>query len=205
MPHLPARLQRTLQDAIDAAKKKIEEVAGKNKPAPASSPAPAAGGGKGDGGKVKPKPKPKCGQSGPYKDRKVHDNAGMNWDHIPSQAALLEAARRVMGRKLKPFEIKAIVDNAPTIAVPEQLHRDHSETYGGRQNQKIDGQRRIEHDSRNLSKAAKSNTDKMLGEIDKYDPGCKGAYRDAAEKITSLSDDQWDQWLKQTVKAAAGK
>jgi hypothetical protein len=53
MPHLPARLQRTLQDAIDAAKKKIEEIAGKNKPAPASSPAPAAGGGKGDGGKVK--------------------------------------------------------------------------------------------------------------------------------------------------------
>jgi hypothetical protein len=49
------------------------------------------------------------------------------------------------------------------------------------------------------------NTNKMLGEIDKYDPGCKGAYRDAAEKITSLSDDQWDQWLKQTVRAAAGE
>jgi hypothetical protein len=55
MPHLPAGLQRKLQDAIDAAKKKIEEIAGKNKPAPApaSSPPPAAGGGKGDGVKAK--------------------------------------------------------------------------------------------------------------------------------------------------------
>jgi hypothetical protein len=55
MPNLPAGLQRKLQDAIDAAKKKIEEIAGKNKPAPApaSSPPPAAGGGKDDGTKVK--------------------------------------------------------------------------------------------------------------------------------------------------------
>jgi hypothetical protein len=82
------------------------------------------------------------------------------------------------------------------------MDRDHSETYGGRQNQKVDGQRRIEHDSQNLSKAAKSNTDKMLSEIDKYDPGCKGAYANAAAAITQKTNQQWDDWLEDIVESA---
>jgi hypothetical protein len=153
--------------------------------------------------KKKVKPKPKCGQQGPYKDRNNHDNAGMNWDHVPSQAALLKAARQTKGAALTPAEIKAVVDNAPTIAIPAQLHQKHSETYGGRQHQSVDGVKRPARDASDLQRAAKENTDKILDAIDKYDPGCKGAYRDAARKITDMTNDDWKKWLKKTMKSAS--
>jgi hypothetical protein len=203
LPKLPNRISKPLKEFIEKAKAKIDEVSGSGKQqAPQTKPEQSNtgnGGGK-DNGQVKPRPKPKCGQGGPYKDRHDHDNAGMNWDHVPSKAALLEAAKRIKGSPLSSKEVTAIIENAPTIAVPEQLHRDHSETYGGRQNQTVDGEKRIQRDSQNLSKAAKENTDKLLGEIDKYDKGCKGAYKSAAEKIVKMTDDDWKKWLKKTMR-----
>ena len=172
----------------EATEETAEQAAKKGKP-----------GGK-DKGKVKPKPE--CGKSGPYKDRKDHDNAGMNWDHVPSQKALLERAAKVKGAKLSPEETKAIVENAPTIAIPTKLHQKRSETYGGRQHQTIDGVRRPERDSQDLQRAAKENTDAILEKIDEYDPGCKGAYKTAAKKITDMTDADWQKWLKKTIKSA---
>jgi len=201
LPHLPEGVQRKLRDVIEKAEAKIDELAGRE-PKPKAKPdeAPKAKDEGKDGGKVKPKPKPKCGQTGPYKDRASHDNAGFNWDHVPSKAALLERARKVAKKALTPDQITAIIENAPTIAIPEKLHQKHSETYGGRQNQKFDDVRRIERDAGDLSRAAKENTDELLKHVDKYDPGCKGAYSDAAKTFTSLSNDDWDKWLKKMIK-----
>jgi hypothetical protein len=124
-------------------------------------------------------------------------------DHVPSKAALVKAAERLKGKPLSPDQITAIIENAPTIAIPEKLHQQHSETYGGRQNQKVDGDtKRIEHDSKNLSKAAQSNTDKIMDKIDDHDPGCKSAYKNAAKKITDKTDDDWKKWLKKTMQDA---
>ena len=185
------------KEAAEAAAKKAEKEA-------AAAKAESGGGSKNKDTQVKKKvkPKPKCGQKGPYKDRSKHDNEGMNWDHIPSQKALLERAAEIKGAPLTKAEKTAIVDNAPTIATPTELHRDHSESFGGRQHQKIDGVRRPTRDAQDLQRAAKENTEKILQEIDKYDPGCKGKYREAAEEITKMTHDQWTKWLKQAMKSA---
>ena len=204
LPLLPAGARRKVQEALDAARKKLDDLLKKDKPdAPATKPKeePATATDK-DGKKVKVKPKPKCGQSGPYKDRNDHDNTGVNWDHVPSKAALLEAAKKAKGGPLTAKEITAISENAPTIAIPEKLHREQSETFGGRQNQTIDDEKRIKRDAGDLSRAAKENTDKLESKIDDYDPGCKGAYKKAAKKITKMTNDDWKKWLKQTMKDA---
>lgn len=184
------------KEAAEAAAKKAEKEA-------AAAKAESGGGSKKKDTQVKKKvkPKPKCGQKGPYKDRLDHDNAGVNWDHVPSKEALLRAARDVKGEALSPGEIKAIVENAPTIAIPSELHQKHSETFGGRQHQTIDGLKRPDRDAIDLQRAAKENTDKILESIDKYDPGCKGAYKKAADEITKMTHSEWKKWLKKIMKS----
>lgn len=201
LPHLPAGVRSKIEDAIAQAKKKIEELSG-TKPKPEPEPPPKPTGEKEPGKKIAPKPKPKCGQSGPYKDRKDHDNNGMNWDHVPSQKALLQRARAVAGRALKPNEIAAIIENAPTIAIPAGMHQQQSETFAGRQHQSIDGVRRPDRDAQDLQRATKENTNKILKDIDKYDRGCKGAYKKAAKKLAQRTDAEWADWLKQTMKGS---
>ncbi|MDM0008065.1 hypothetical protein QTI51_23745 [Variovorax sp. J22G73] len=185
-----------------AAEKAAQEAAQEAAEKKAASKAESGGSKKKDTQvKKKPKPKPKCGQKGPYKDRNNHDNAGVNWDHVPSKEALLRAAREVKGEALNALEIAAIVENAPTIAIPGELHQKHSETYGGRQHQKIDGLKRPDRDMQDLQRAAKENTDKILESIDKYDPGCKGAYKKAADEITKMTHGEWKKWLKKIMKS----
>ena len=113
---------------------------------------------------------------------------------------MLQRALKFAKGGLSPEQITAIIENAPTIAIPEKLHQKHSETYGGRQNQKFDDVRRIERDAGNLSKAAKENTDEILKHVDKFDPGCKGAYSDAAKTLSAMSNDDWDKWLKKMIR-----
>jgi len=206
LPHLPEGVQRKLRDAIEKAEAKIDELAGKEaKPKAKPDEAPKAKDEGDDGFKGKPKPKPKCGQTGPYKDRDGHDNSGFNWDHVPSKAALLKRAEELAGDVLSKDQIKAIIENAPTIAIPDKLHQKHSETFGGRQNQIVDDERRIKRDSGNLQRAAKENTDALLKHVDDFDPGCKGAYSEAAKAFSAITNDDWDKWLKKTMKAAKKK
>ena len=206
LPHLPEGVQRKLRDAIEKAEAKIDELAGREaKPKAKPDEAPKAKDEGDDGFKGKPKPKPKCGQTGPYKDRHDHDNAGVNWDHVPSKAALLAKAEEIKGDLLSAAEKLAIIEGAPTIAIPEELHRKHSETFGGRQNQTIEGEKRIMRDAGNLQRAAKENTDNILKHVDDFDPGCRGAYEKAAKAFSAITNEEWDKWLDQTMKAARKK
>jgi hypothetical protein len=176
--------ERAAKEAAEKAEKEAAEKAAKEK-----------------GGKVKPKPKPKCGQSGPYKDRKNHDNDGMNWDHVPSQKALLERAlRENRGRPLSQGQIDSIIENAPAIAIPKGLHQKASESFGGRQHQSVDGVRRPMRDAQDLQRATQENTQAILDQIDAYDPGCKGAYRSATQELVKRTDAEWAAWLKQVMR-----
>jgi hypothetical protein len=40
----------------------------------------------------------------------------------------------------------------------------------------------------------------MLGEIDKYDPDCKDAYKEASEKILDMTNDDYKRELKKLLK-----
>jgi hypothetical protein len=42
----------------------------------------------------------------------------------------------------------------------------------------------------------------MLDNIDKHDPGCKGAYREAADQLVKRTDAEWASWLKKLMREA---
>jgi hypothetical protein len=148
------------------------------------------------GGKDKGKGKPPCGKSGPYKDRKDHDNSEVNWDHIPSKKALLERAEKLKGDVLTSAERTAIVEGAPSIAIPTKLHQKHSRTYGGR------NKKAAAEDSGSLVDAIRKDTDEILDNIDKYDPGCKGKYKDWADKMKKMTEDDLNKMIKKLMKSA---
>ncbi|NMY72951.1 pyocin [Pseudomonas sp. WS 5071] len=56
---------------------------------------------------------------------------GLDIDHMPSQRALREYVVAIDPRIL-PDDLKKILKNAPSIAIPREAHQKYSETYGGR-------------------------------------------------------------------------
>ncbi|WLH15148.1 S-type pyocin domain-containing protein [Pseudomonas hefeiensis] len=69
---------------------------------------------------------------GPYNELSGRSRAdGLDIDHIPSRKAL-EFHIRMNGYDMSPFEIREAIRRAPCIAVPSSVHREFSETYGGR-------------------------------------------------------------------------
>lgn len=88
----------------------------------------------------KPKVKPlELGTYGDLAPRSKKD--GMDIDHIPSQAALRRATDSALqGQALTKEEERTLINTA-AIAIPQEVHRKCSETYGGRNQadkQKID-------------------------------------------------------------------
>ena len=78
------------------------------------------------------------------------------------------------------------------MVTPKAAHQQVSETYGGRNSTDT-----ITTNSKDLSKAAKDDTDAMLAQIDNYaDPECAEAYRQAAAQIASKTNDDYDKFLK---------
>jgi hypothetical protein len=195
LPMLPARLQDKLRPAIDAARKKIDELGGKA-PKKEPEPPPKAQDGPGDGKKVKPKKKMKCGERGSYGDLKKKTGEGkFDRDHVPSKAALKARAEELLGQKLTPAQASAIDKAGSAIAIPRQAHIDVSPTYG----QSAAGAAR---DSRDLAGAARRDVEAMLGKIDEYDEdgGCRKAYQKAAGKIMRMSNDDFDRMLLNVLK-----
>ncbi|MEF1284929.1 S-type pyocin domain-containing protein, partial [Vibrio sp. M250220] len=88
----------------------------------------------------KPKVKPlEVGTYGELAPKSKKD--GMDIDHIPSQAALRRATESALqGQALTKEEERTLINTA-AIAIPQEVHRKCSETYGGRNQadkQKID-------------------------------------------------------------------
>lgn len=83
---------------------------------------------------------------------------GMDIDHIPSQAALRRALESALGQTLTKEQERELINTAAAIAIPQEVHRKCSETYGGR-NQSDKQQ----VDAGDLETAVNSNFDAIQG------------------------------------------
>ncbi len=195
VPHLPEGMQKPIKEAIEAAEKKIDELAGKTRKAEEAEAAPKPTGEKGEGAKSKPKKKMKCGESGSYGDLKKKTGDGkFDRDHIPSKAALKERAAELKGEPLSAAEKRAIDNGADAIAIPRQAHIDHSPTHG----QSI---AEAAKDAKDLAGSAARDIAAMLDKIDEYDAdgGCKDAYKKASDAILKKSNKDYDDWLEKLI------
>ncbi|WP_238349273.1 hypothetical protein [Pseudomonas putida] len=75
----------------------------------------------------------------------------MDVDHIVSRKAYLRFLS-VDRPHLKAHEIKKLLESAPSIVIPTEVHRKYSETYGGRNSRS-----KQEHDASDLRAAVDSN------------------------------------------------
>lgn len=131
-----------------------------------------------------------CGDNGKYGDMLNKTGDGkFDRDHVPSKAALQEAARQLI-RKLKIalsddqmaalFGDKGLISKqGETIAIPKKDHQQHSDTYGRRNSPE-----KIDNDAKDLGKAA----DKDLKTIEdaegkEMDDECAKKYKKAADEI----------------------
>lgn len=160
-----------------------------------------------------------CGDNGDYGDmlKKSGDNA-FDRDHVPSKAALKEAARDIIknnpklelqvteaiadtlfGTKSKPG---LIAEKGQAIAIPKKDHQMHSDSYGKRNSPE-----KINTDKGDLQKAAKSDT-KSIEEAEgkEMDPECLEKYKKAAKKIGDKTHAEYIKELtdliKETIKNA---
>jgi hypothetical protein len=150
-----------------------------------------------------------CGDNGNYDDmlKKDGDNK-LDRDHVPSKAALQEAARDLIREmRLDPtnpkltqlFGDKGLISKqGQTIAIPKKDHQQHSRTYGRRNNSdKVSG------DSKDLQKAAKDDTDTIEeAEGKEMDDECFGKYKKAADKIRKKTHAEYVKELTDLIKNA---
>ncbi|EPC4929572.1 S-type pyocin domain-containing protein [Vibrio cholerae] len=106
---------------------------------------------------------------------------GMDIDHIPSQAALLRAAEKMLGRPLTADEKKEIINSGAGVAIPREIHQKCSETYGGRN--KLEKQ---QVDSGDLEAAVNSNFDAIKTCL-KENGYTDGQLEDAREELHRLN------------------
>jgi hypothetical protein len=131
-----------------------------------------------------------CGDNGNYDDMLKKDGDGkLDRDHVPSKAALQEAARDLIREmRLDPtnpklaqlFGDKGLISKqGQTIAIPKKDHQQHSRTYGRQNNPD-----KVKGDSENLQEAANKDTKEIEeGDGKDMDDECFGKYKKAAEKI----------------------
>ncbi len=93
-----------------------------------------------------------AGEVGPYRElaaRSIRD--GFDIDHIAARRAV-ESFLRSKFPDYSSKKIKKILDYAPAMAIPREIHQKFSETYGGRNSKE-----RIALDASNLENAVNSN------------------------------------------------
>ncbi|WP_449439975.1 S-type pyocin domain-containing protein [Pseudomonas migulae] len=91
---------------------------------------------------------------GPYNELSGRSRGdGLDIDHIPSRRAL-EGYLLENFTDMTPRERRIYAQNAPSIAIPSEIHRRFSETYGGRNNAS-----KQTEDARNLEQAVNQNFD----------------------------------------------
>lgn len=139
-----------------------------------------------------------CGEADTYGELKKRTAKGLyDRDHVPSKSALKEAGRRRAAEMGKDFTkaMEATIDKlGDTISIPKELHRDHSETYGGRSDP--------ETDADNLNKAARRDLKAIEDNWGKHDKACLQAYKEAADEIREKirkDPKYYEKWLTKII------
>ena len=154
------------------------------------------------GGRVKngKKAHKDCGKKVPYSDTKSLKGSGLEKDHTPSGAALKVAAlerireMRDAGTKITDPQAKSIMSaasrNAPTIAVPPDVHKEGN-TWRYKNNED-----RIKGDAKDLNGAAKRDTDAISKSMKDKDHGCQKSYDAAAKELREMD---WNKYIQDTI------
>jgi len=135
-----------------------------------------------------------CGECGSY--RKLQEKAAYpkyERDHIPSKAALREAAvARYAPKEFDEDQFKCVANKTEargiTVAIPRASHRQHSPTCGSK-NTKA----QIASDAKtpeSLAAARDRDLDAMQKHLDKDNPACAKAYAEAANKVKAHDNEK---------------
>jgi uncharacterized Zn-binding protein involved in type VI secretion len=141
-----------------------------------------------------------CGQADTYRELKKQSGKNQyDRDHVPSKSALKARARKLAadaGDTLTKAMEKTIDALGETIAIPKALHKDFSETYGGRSDPEGDANKL------GLNNAAKRDLKAIQDNFGDDDPECKEAYAAFADEIRDRIEDDpdyYDNWLKKII------
>lgn len=147
-----------------------------------------------------------CGDNGKYGDMLNKTGDGkLDRDHVPSKAALQEAARQLIedlkigltkAQEAALFGDKGLISKqGQTIAIPKKDHQQHSETYGRRNNPD-----KIDKDAGDLQKAAERDTKTIEdAEGKEMDEECAKKYKKAAEEIRKKTHEEYMQDIKNLI------
>ncbi len=158
------------------------------------------------------KGKMNCGEGGNYGDMlKKTGDGKLDRDHVPSKAALQEAAKNLIdeyGIDLTKTQLSALFgDNGliskqgRAIAIPKKDHQKHSETYGRRNSPE-----KIKEDAGDLQKAAKRDT-KTIEEAEgkEMDDECAEKYKKEADEIRKKTNAEYERDLLKVIKEVKEK
>lgn len=204
-----ARLEKEAQES--AKLKKAERDASHTKKADEE----ATNAGKGeDGARVKGKDELKCGDSGAYRDllKQSGDNK-FDRDHVPSKAALKQAARDIIDElqiKLTPAQRKAlfgtksspglIANEGQASAIDKLDHRGVSRSYGSRNTEE-----RIAEDASNLQLAAEKDTKAILDDATRWGEKCREKYEKWAIEVVKKTNAEYRSELIKLIKQVISK
>jgi hypothetical protein len=146
-----------------------------------------------------------CGEVGAYGD--LPSSSTQQRDHVPSGGALKKRTEMLLlGVPLTGAEERALRSASPafrrllnrvenegiTIAIPNDVHRRNSETYGGRNT--FDRQVR---DANDLAAAARSNIAAVQAAL--AGTPCAGAYSTAAQQVLNMTQADYDRRLQSAI------
>lgn len=125
----------------------------------------------------------------------------MNADHVPSGAALKQAAERYLkqlgvhgdlSQKQLESVLNRVYNNAKTITVPEDVHKE-GRTWGPKNTSA-----QSNADSKDLKGAFRKDAEAIQKSMDTKDHGCSEKY---AEAVKELEKFDFDQYVKDAVRS----
>jgi hypothetical protein len=150
-----------------------------------------------------------CGEAATYGN--LPSSSTMQRDHVPSGAALKKRTEMLLwGGPLTSQQEQALADESAafrkllraventglTLAIPNDVHRQYSRTYGGRNQypQQVG-------DANDLAAAARADIAAVQAGLSAASPGCLAAYNASAAPILNMTQADYDQRLNAAIQS----